>query len=169
MMRRMATKAITGHLALGMGLMTFRTVGNPAMHIVAESTGLLSMGTLKIGKILPWALMTSKTRLFYISGKVQGQGFMRVRVAGQAVFQFKMRPAFMTHGALGNDFFPPGRMFLVAIQTGNCSLVLATVAGYCCRLILMTLDAICHIKRKPFRFNLMDKNRDHESSNDCQT
>jgi hypothetical protein len=60
-------------------------------------------------------------------------------------------------------------MFLVAIQTGNCSLVLATVAGYCCRLILMTLDAIRHIKRKPFRFNLMDKNRDHESSNDCQT
>jgi hypothetical protein len=82
MMCRVAAKAITGYLALGMGLMTLRTIGDLAMHFMAESTGLLSMGTLIIGEILPRALMTGKARLFNITGKVQGQRFMRVRVAG---------------------------------------------------------------------------------------
>jgi len=47
----------------------------------------------------------------------------------------------MAHGALGNDVLSPRRVFRVAIQAGYRSLVLAAVAGYCCRGILMTLDA----------------------------
>ena len=74
----MAAKTITGLLSLGMGLMTHGTVWNLAMHLMAERTGLLSMGTRIIGEILSRALMAGKTRLFYIIGKVQGQGFMRV-------------------------------------------------------------------------------------------
>ena len=70
MVRRMATKTITGHLVCGMGFMTFRTVRDPAMHVVTESAGLFSMSALVVDKILPRALMAGKTRLFYITGKV---------------------------------------------------------------------------------------------------
>jgi len=73
--------------------------------------------------------MTGETRLFDIIGQVQGQGFMRVGVTGQTVFQLKMRPAFVAHGALGDDLFTPWRMLLVAVQAGDSSLVLAAVAG----------------------------------------
>ena len=80
-----------------------------------------------------------------------------------------MRPAFVAHGALGNDVLSPWRMLLMAIQAGYSSLVLASIAGYCCRFILVAFHAICHFKRNPFRFNLMGKNRQHEGTYDRQT
>ena len=75
----------------------------------------------------------------------------------------------MAHGALGNDVLSPRRVFRVAIQAGYRSLVLAAVAGYCCRGILMTLDAVCHFERNPLRFRLMGKNSQAENSEDCHT
>jgi hypothetical protein len=149
-----------------MGFMTCGTVRNLAMHLVAEGAGLFCMSALVIGKILPRALMAGQTGLFYITGKAQGQGFMRVRVAGQAVFQFKMRPAFMTIRALGNDILSPGRVRLVAIKTRNSGLMLAPVPGYCCRLIFMALDAIRYFESYPCRFCLMGKYSQHERCKD---
>ncbi|KPJ97364.1 MAG: hypothetical protein AMJ60_11550 [Desulfobacterales bacterium SG8_35] len=78
MMRRMTTKTITGQLTCGMGLMAHGTIRDLAVDLMAESTGLLCMGTLIIGKILARALMACEACLFNIIRQVQGQRFMRV-------------------------------------------------------------------------------------------
>jgi hypothetical protein len=78
MMGRMAAQAVTGELAFRMGLMALGAVRDLAMDLVAEGTGLLGMGTFIIGEILPRALMTGEAGLFYIRGKVQRQGLMRI-------------------------------------------------------------------------------------------
>jgi len=70
MMGGMTTEAVAGHLAFGMGFMAIRTVGDLTMHLVAESTGLLRMGTRKICKILSRPLMAGKTGFLDIPGKV---------------------------------------------------------------------------------------------------
>jgi hypothetical protein len=82
MVRRMTTKAITGHLACGMGLMTAGTVRNLTMNLVAEGAGLFGMRALVLSKILPRTLMTGQARLFYVSSQMQGQWFMGVGVTG---------------------------------------------------------------------------------------
>ena len=119
MMDRMTAKAVTGHLALGMWFMAPGTVRDLTVHLMAEGTGLLGMGTFIVGKILSRTLMTGQAWLFYIIGKIERQRLMRVGMTGKAVFQFKVRRALMAHGALRNDFFTPGRMFCMAIKTGN--------------------------------------------------
>ena len=145
MVGRMASQTIGGHLTLGMGLMTIGTIRNLAMGLVAEGTRLLGMGAYIVGKILPRTLMTSKTSLLDIIGQVQGKGFMWIGMAGKAIFQFEVGLSLMTNGALRNNILPPWWMLLVTIQTGYRSLVLAAVAGYRCRRILVTLQAVCHI------------------------
>ena len=73
MMGRMTAEAVTGNLAFSMGLMAIRAIRNFAMHIMTESTGLLSMGTFIVGKILARAFMAGKTGLFYIHRQDAGQ------------------------------------------------------------------------------------------------
>jgi hypothetical protein len=90
MMRRMAPEAVRGHLALSMGFMTLRTIGDLAVYLVAESTELLGMSAFKVSKVLTRAFMACKARFFYISGKVQGKRFMGIGVASKTVLQFKM-------------------------------------------------------------------------------
>jgi len=158
MMSRMAAETVTGNLAFDMGFMALGTVRDLAMDLVAERTGLFGMGTLVIGKILARALMAGETRFFDVRSKVQGQRFMRVGVAGQAVFKLEMRSSFMTPGTLRDSIFTPWRMLLVAVQTCYFSLMLAAVRSYRCRLILMTFDTVRHFKGNPLCFNLMGKN-----------
>ena len=74
----------------------------------------------------------------------------------------------MAHGALGYNVLTPWRMLLVTVQTCNSSLMHAAVAGYSCRSILVTLDAVGHIKRNQLRFCLPGKNSQHGSYNDCR-
>lgn len=64
MMGRMTGQTVTGHLALSVGLMTRGTIGDLAVYIMAESTGLLCMGTCIVGKILSWFFMAGKAGLF---------------------------------------------------------------------------------------------------------
>jgi hypothetical protein len=130
MMSWMASQAIWGHLARGMGLMAIGAVRDLAVDLVAEGTGLLRMGACIVGKILSRALMACKTRLLDISCQVKDKGFMRIGMAGKAIFQFKMGLPLMAHGALGDDIFSPWWMLLVTIKTRNHSLVLTTIAGY---------------------------------------
>ena len=70
MMGRMTTEAVTGHLAFGMGLVAVCTVRDLAMHLVAEGTGLLGMGTLVFVKILSRPRMTGQAGFLDIPGKV---------------------------------------------------------------------------------------------------
>ena len=127
MMGRMATQTVTGNLLRSMGFMTVGAIGDPAVDLMAERTGLLCMGALKIGKILTWSFMAGKARLFDIIGKIQGKRLMGIGMAGKAVLQFKVGLAFMAHRASRYDIFTPGRMLPMAVKTGNCCLVFATV------------------------------------------
>ena len=127
MMGRMATQTIRGHLTLCMGFMTLETIRDLAVYFMAERTGLLRMGTLVIGEILTGAFVTGEARFFYVIGKMQGKWLMGIGMAGQAVLKFKMRSAFMAHRTFWYDIFPPGRMFTMAVKTGNRCLVLAAV------------------------------------------
>ena len=52
-----------------MRLMTLETLGNLAMNRMAESTGLLGMGTGIFFELLPLLLMTGQTRTDYICGQ----------------------------------------------------------------------------------------------------
>jgi hypothetical protein len=70
MMGRMTAEAVTGNLAFSMGLMAIRAIRNFAVHIMTESTGLLSMGTFIVGKILARSLMAGKAGLFYVISKI---------------------------------------------------------------------------------------------------
>ena len=97
MMGRMATQTVTGNLLRSMGFMTLGAIGDLAVDLMAERTGLLGMGALKIGKVLTWSFMAGKARLFYIIGKMQGKRLMGVGMAGKAILQFKMRLAFVAH------------------------------------------------------------------------
>ena len=97
MVGRMTAKAITGYLILSMRFMAHGTIGDLAVYLVAECTGLLCMGALVIGKVLTWSFMAGKARLFYIIGKVQCKRLMGVGMAGKAILQFKMRHTFMAH------------------------------------------------------------------------
>ena len=153
----MATKAVTRHLAFSMRFMTLGTIGDLAVYFMAERTGLLGMCAFIIGKVLARALMTGKTRLFYIIGKMQGKRLMGVGVAGKTVLQFKMGPALMTHGAFRNDIFAPGRMFTMTVETGNLCLVLASVAGDRSRLILVAFYTVGHLQGDKFRLCVWSK------------
>jgi hypothetical protein len=118
------------------------------------------MGAFIIGKVLSRALMTGKAGLFYIISKMKGKRFMRIGVAGKAVFQFKMGPPFVAHGAFRNDIFSPGRMLFMAIKTGNLCLMLSSVAGDRSRLILVAFYTVSHVQGNQFRSrNLLGKNK----------
>ena len=151
-----------------MGFMALGAVRDLAVYFVAERTGLFGMGGLVIGEVLARPLMAGETRFFYVIGKVQGQWFMGIGVTGQAVFQLEMRPAFMAHGTLGDNVLTPWRMLLVTVKTGDGGLMLAPVAGNCCRFILVAFDAVRHLERNPFRFRLMNKSSQHESDKNCR-
>ena len=97
MVRGMAPETVTGYLAFNMRLVALGAVRNLAVDIMTEGAGLLCMGTFVISKILARTLMAGEAGFLDIIGKVQGQGFMGIGVAGQAVFKLKMRPSFMTH------------------------------------------------------------------------
>jgi hypothetical protein len=51
MVSRMAAKTVTDHLALGMGFMTLGTIGDLAVYLMAERTGLLCMSALIIDEV----------------------------------------------------------------------------------------------------------------------
>jgi hypothetical protein len=120
------------------------------------------MGAFIIGKVLSRALMTGKAGLFYIISKMKGKRFMRIGVAGKAVFQFKMGPPFVAHGAFRNDIFSPGRMLFMAIKTGNLCLMLSSVAGDRSRLILVAFYTVGHLQGNQFRSrNLLSKNKQY--------
>ena len=127
MMRRVTTQTVTCNLLRNMGFMTFGAIGDLAVYLMTERTGLLRMGALKIGKVLTWSFMAGKARLFYIIGKIQGKRLMGIGMAGKAVIQFKVGLTFMAHGASGYDILTPGRMLPMAVKTGNCCLVFAAV------------------------------------------
>ena len=129
MMGRMATQTVTGHLFNSMRFVTTGTIGDLAMYLMAESTGLLGMGTLIIGKILAWFFMACKACLFYITSHIQGKRFVGIGMTAQAVFQLIMGFSLMAHGAFRDDIFSPGRMLSMTIKTGNCCLVLAAITG----------------------------------------
>jgi hypothetical protein len=129
MMSWMATKTVAGYLGRFMWLMTSGTIGDLAVHLMTEGTGLLGMCTLIGGKILPRSLMACKAWLFYVIGKIQGKGLMGIGMAGKAVLQFKMGPALMTHGTFRNNIFSPGGMLTMAIETGYCCLMHPAVTG----------------------------------------
>jgi len=74
----------------------------------------------------------------------------------------------MAHGTLGDNILTPWWMLLVTVQTCNSSLMHAAVAGYCCRRIHVTLDAVGHLKRHQLRFCLLGKYSQHDSNNDCR-
>lgn len=167
MMCRMAAETVTGHLPLSMGLMALGTIGNLAVDLMAEGTGFFGMGTFIVGEILARPLMAGKACILNIGSQVEGQWFMRVRVTGQAVLQFKMRPAFMTHGAFRDDILTPWRMLLVAVQTRNLGFMFAAVAGNGCRLILVTFDTVCHLKSNTLRFGDLGQNRQHSTNDEC--
>jgi len=132
------------------------------MHIMTERTGLLGMGTCRIGKILPRPLMTGKARLLNIISKIQGKRFMGIGMTGKTVFQLKMGRAFMAHGTLRYDLFTPGRMLAVTIKTGNCGLVFPSVTGDCGRFILVALRTVSHFQCNQFHgLNLLGKNKQY--------
>ena len=93
----MTGQTVTGHLAFSVGLMTGGTIGNLAMYIMTESTGLLCMGTFIISKILTRSFMAGKALIFYIIGKIEGKGLMGIGMAGKAVLQFIMGFALVAH------------------------------------------------------------------------
>jgi hypothetical protein len=96
MMGRMAAKAVAGNLTFNVWFVALGTIGDLAMDFVTEGTVLLGMGGLVVSKILTRTFMAGKAGILNVVSKMQGQRFMRVGVTGQAVFQFKMRPALMT-------------------------------------------------------------------------
>lgn len=151
MMGRVTSQTVTGHLAFSVGLMTRGTIGDLAVYIMTERTGLLSMGTFIIDKILTRSFVAGKAGLFYIIGKVQGKGLMGIRMAGKAVLQFIMGFALVAHGALRDNIFTPGRMLSMTVKAGNCCLVLAAVTGDCCRGILVTFHTIGNLKANKCR------------------
>jgi len=167
MMGRMAAQTVAGNLTGCMRFVALGTIRDLAVDLMAEGAGLLGMGRLVIGEILARSFVTGETRFPDVIGKVQGQWFMRIGVTGEAVLQFKMRPALMAHGTRRDDFLAPWRVFLVAVQAGDGSLVLAAVAGYGCRFILMAFDAVSHLKRSQFCFCFQSKSCQHHCSNDC--
>ena len=93
----MAGQTDTGHLTFSVGLMAGGTIGDLAMYIMTESTGLLCMGTFIIGKILARSFVAGKALIFYIIGKIEGKGLMGIGMAGKAVLQFIMGFALVAH------------------------------------------------------------------------
>lgn len=69
----------------------------------------------------------------------------------------------MTHGTLGDNLLTPGRMLLMAIKTRDGSLMFAAVAGYCCRFILVALNAVGNIKGNQLCLCLRGKYSQHGS------
>ena len=51
-MGRVATQTVTGNLLCSMWFMTHKTIGDLAVYLMAERTGLFGMAALIIGKIL---------------------------------------------------------------------------------------------------------------------
>ena len=96
MVGRVAGQTIIHGLSLGMRFMALETLGNLAMSIMAEGTGLLGMRTGIIVEFLPLLFMTGQTGTGYIIGKIQIKWLMRVGVTGQAIFKLVVRFAFMT-------------------------------------------------------------------------
>jgi hypothetical protein len=88
------------------------------------------MSALIIDEVLAGSFMASETRFFYVISKLQVKRLMGIGMAGKAVLQFKMGPAFMAHRAFRYDIFPPGRMLAMAIKAGNRCLVHAAVTCY---------------------------------------
>ena len=70
MMGRMTAEAVAGQLAFSMGLMAICTIRYFAVHIVTERTGLLSMSTFIICKILARAFMAGQAGLLHIISKI---------------------------------------------------------------------------------------------------
>ena len=142
----MAAKTVTDHLALGMGFMTLGTIGNLAVYLMTERTGLLCMGALIIDEVLTGSFMTGEARFFYVISKLQVKRLMGIGVAGKAVFQFKVGLSLMTHGTLRNDVLTPGWMFCVTVKTGNCCLVFAAIIGDRGGCILVTFYTVRNIQ-----------------------
>jgi len=165
---RMAAQTIADNLALDMGLMTLGAFGNLAVNLVAERTILLGMLARVIGKILSRTFMACQAGILNIRGKMQGQRLMGVGMAAEAVFKFEMSLPFMTLRAFRDNIFTPGRMLLMAVETGYFRLMFTAVAGYGCRFILVALNTVRHLKRDPIRFCCLNKNHQHGPGDKCR-
>lgn len=96
MMRRMATETIVHCLTLGMGLMAFKALRNQAVAMMAEVTGQLSVLAGILLEFLSLLLMAGKAGFGNIAFQSYIKGLVGIRVATQAVLQFKVRASRMT-------------------------------------------------------------------------
>lgn len=142
MMGRMTTKTVSGNLTGGMRLMALATVRDLAMDIVAEGTGLLGMGAFVAGEILARTFVAGQAGLLDVSGEVECQRLMGVGVAGETVFQLKMRSAGVTALAFWDRVGSFGKVLNMAIAARHLGLVLAAVGGNGCRLLGMAFDTV---------------------------
>ena len=138
----MAGQTIIHSLSLSMGLMALETLGNQAMGMMTEGTGLLGVHTGILIEFLSLLFMTGQTRTGYVIGQGQVQRLMRVGMTGQTIFKLEMRSAAVAFGTLRDDIFPPWRMLLMAVKAGDSGAMLAAAGAYGGRLLLVTFDTV---------------------------
>jgi len=146
----MAGQTIIHCLSLGVGLMALETLGNQAVGMMTEGTGLLGVHTGILFELLSLLFMTGQTGTGYVIGQGQVQRLVRIGMAGQAVLKLEMRSAAVTFGTLRDDIFAPWRMLLMTVKAGYGGAMLAAAGAYGGRLLLVTFDTVGRRKRRRF-------------------
>ena len=90
MVGRMTGKTVGHDLALGMGLVTPGAIGNLAMLLMTEVTGLLGVLARILGKLLALLLMAGQTFLDPLTLKYDTQGVMGINMTAETIVQGKV-------------------------------------------------------------------------------
>lgn len=152
-MRIMTGQAIGGLLTFFMGLMAFRAVRDPAMHIMTEGTGLFGMLALVFGNPLKFLCMTGAAFGLGVLRKFKrSDGHVGVCMTTHTILELEMGSVriIMAAGTFGNKVFAVGKMLDVTIKAGNFGLMLSPVGGNPLRLLIMAFYAIRHLQLGSF-------------------
>jgi hypothetical protein len=97
----------------------------------------------KFGNFLALFFMTGHAFDSRVSRELQREHrHVRFDMTLAAVFQFQVRSAGVAAGTGRNGFHPMGRMFGVAVKTGDFSPVFAAFALYCRMFVAVAFDAV---------------------------
>ena len=136
-----------------MGLMAFRAVRDPAMHIMTEGTGLFGMLALIFGNPLKFLRMTGAAFGLGVFRQFErSDGHMGVCMTTHTILELEMGcvSIIMAAGTFGNKVFAVGKMLDVTIKAGNFGLMFPPVGGDPLRFLSMAFYAIRHLQMGSF-------------------
>lgn len=113
---RVTAIAVGNGLPFDMGFVTLETLGNKAMHCVAEGAGLRGMPARILAELASLFLMTGKAGSGYSIGELKPKGIMGVGMAPETVFKGKMGTSLMAPAALRDTLFTRWGMLFVAVN-----------------------------------------------------